>query len=147
MAQRATARHAALPGSGPRPSPRDLSVVCGLMCLAAVAGAIGLAGGGIDLGPAVTSRLPADSPVLAAVALGTVVALPMGAAAVAGWRRSSWTADLAILAGAALIGWIAVELAVIRTFSWLQPACAVYGAVVLALGVLLRRRGASRSGA
>lgn len=126
---------------GRRPSPRDVSVVCGLMCLAAVAGVVGLAGGGIDFGPEITSRIPAASPVLAAVALGLAVALPMGAAAVAGWRRSPWTADLAILAGTALIGWIAVEIVVIRSFSWLQPACAVYGVVVLVLGLLLRRSG------
>jgi hypothetical protein len=117
------------------------------MSLAAVAGAIGLAGGGIDPGPEITSRIPAASPVLAGVALGVVVAVPMGATAVAGWRRSPWTADLAILAGGALVGWIAVEVAVIRSFSWLQPACAAYGAVVLALGLRLRRAaGISRSG-
>jgi hypothetical protein len=43
------------------------------------------------------------------------------------------------IAGLALIGWIVVEVAVIRTFSWLQPVCFLYGAGVLALGVLLRR--------
>ena len=137
MAQRT--REPVRPRTATRPSPRDLAVVCGLMSVAALAGVIGLAGGGIDFGPEVTSRIPAASPVLGAVALGLVVALPMGAAAVAGWRRSPWSADLAILAGAALIGWIAVEIAFIRTFSWLQPACAVYGAVVLVLGLLLRR--------
>lgn len=143
MAQRTSEPTRPVTGdAGPRPSPRDVSVVCGLMCLAAVAGVIGLAGGGIDFGAEITSRIPAASPVLAAAALGVAVALPMGAAAVAGWRRSPWTADLTILAGAALIGWIAVEVAVIRSFSWLQPACAVYGVVVLVLGLLLRRSGA-----
>jgi hypothetical protein len=37
------------------------------------------------------------------------------------------------------IEWIAVEIAVVRTFSRLQPACAIYGGVLLALAVLLRR--------
>ena len=132
------------PTAGPRPAPRAVALVCGLMCLAAVGGVVGLSGGGIDFGPEITSRIPAASPVLAAVALAVAVALPMGAAAVAGWRRSLWTADLAVLAGAALIGWVVVEVAVIRTFSWLQPACAVYGAVVLVLGALLRRSAAAR---
>jgi hypothetical protein len=109
------------------------------MCAAAVAGVIGLAGGALDLGATITARIPAASPVLGAVALGLVVAVPMGAAAVAGWRGSGRTAALASFAGTALIGWIAVEIAVIRTFSWLQPACAVYGGVVLALAALLRR--------
>ena len=118
---------------------RGLAVVCGVMFLAAVAGVIGLAGGGIDFGPAITARLPWHSPVLAAVALGLVVAVPMEAAAVLGWRRSKRTGGAAILAGLALIGWIVVETAVIRTVSWLQPACLAYGGLVLALGVLLRR--------
>jgi hypothetical protein len=127
------------PASGPRPSPRAVGVACGVMCVAGLAGVVGLAGGSLDLGPAITARIPAGSPVLGAVALGLVVALPMGAAAVAGWRRSRWTATLAAVAGTALIAWIAVEIAFIRTFSWLQPVCAVYGAGVLVLAVLLRR--------
>jgi hypothetical protein len=121
--------------------PRDLAVVCGLMALAAGAGAVGLIGGGLDLGAAVTTRLPADSPQLAGTALALVVALPMTAAAVAGARRSPRAGALIVLAGAALIGWIVVEVAVIRAFSWLQPACVLYGSVVVLLGVLARRPG------
>jgi hypothetical protein len=116
-----------------------VAVVCGLMALAAVAGVVGLAGGGIDFGPAITARLPWHSPGVAAAALGVVVALPMGSAAVAGWRRSPLTSDAAVLAGLALIVWIVVEIAVIRAFSWLQPACLAYGALVLTLGLRLRR--------
>lgn len=137
-------RLSAHPTGRVRPSPRDVAVVCGLMAVAAVAGVVGLAGGGMDLGRTLTARIPGASPVLGAVALGLVVALPMGATAVAGWQRSPWTADLAILAGAALIGWIAVEISFIRTFSWLQPVCAGYGAVVLALALLLRRSNAAQ---
>jgi hypothetical protein len=133
------ARAGARPMTGPRPSPHVVGVTCGVMCAAALAGVVGLAGGGLDLGPEVTARIPARSPALGAVALGLVVAVPMGAAAAAGWRRSRWTPTLATFAGTALIGWIAVEITLIRTFSWLQPACAVYGAVVLALAELLRR--------
>lgn len=125
--------------ASPRPSARGLSVVCGLMGLTAAAGVVGLARRSIDLGPEVTARLPGRSPEVAAVALGAVVAVPMGAAAVAGGRRAASTADLAVLAGSALIGWIVVQVAVIRAFSWLQPVCAAYGAVVLALGLRLRR--------
>jgi hypothetical protein len=121
------------------PTRRQVAAACALMCLAAVSGVVGLAGGGIDFGPVITTRLPWQSPVLAAVALGLVVAGPMGAAAVLGWRRSPRTAEAAILAGLALTGWIVVETAVIRTVSWLQPACLAYGGLVLALGLLLRR--------
>jgi hypothetical protein len=109
------------------------------MALAAVAGVVGLAGGGIDFGPAITGRLPWHSPAVAAAALAAVVAVPMAAATVAGWRRSRRTAETASIAGLALIGWIGVEIAVIRSVSWLQPVCLVYGGAVLALGLLLRR--------
>lgn len=123
------------------PTRRQVALVCAGMFLAAVSGAVGLAGGGIDFGPTITGRLPWHSPVLAAMALGLVVAAPMGTAAVLGWRRSQRAPDAAILAGLALIGWIVVETVVIRTVSWLQPACLAYGGLVLALGFLLRRNG------
>jgi hypothetical protein len=109
------------------------------MALAAGAGAVGLIGGGLDLGATVTARLPAGSPRLAGVALAVVVGSPMAAAAVAGVRRSPRAGDLAVLAGTATVGWIAVQVAVIRTFSWLPPACLLYGSVVTALGLLVRR--------
>ncbi|MGH3861618.1 hypothetical protein [Actinokineospora sp.] len=38
-----------------------------------------------------------------------------------------------MLAGLMLVGWILVQLAVIRTFSWLQPMCVVLGLVVVGL--------------
>ena len=129
-----------------RPGPTDIALVCGVMATAAVAGAVGLISGSLDLGATVTARLPADSPELAGVALAVVVALPMTAAAVAGARRLPASDDLAVLAGSALIGWIVVEAAVIRTFSWLQPACLLYGAVVAAIGLLARRLPTSPGG-
>ena len=122
-----------------RPRPSDLALICGLMAVTAGAGAVGLIGGGLDHGATVTGRLPADSSQLAGVALAVVVGLPMTAAAVAGVRRSPAAADLTVLAGTALVGWITVQVAVIRTFSWLQPACLLYGSVVAVLGVLARR--------
>ncbi len=140
MSQRTGARTSLEPDATARtrPGPRDLAGVCAPMFLTAAAGAVGLATGGLDLGAEITARLPMASPLLAGTALGLVVALPMGATTVVGWRRSARTADLGILAGSALIGWIAVEITVIRTFSWLQPICASYGALVLGLALLLR---------
>jgi hypothetical protein len=129
------------------PTRRQVAVVCAVMCLAAVSGVVGLAGGGIDFGPEITARLPWHSPVIAAVALGLVVAGPMGVAAVLGWWRSPRTPDATILAGLALVGWIVVETAVIRTVSWLQPACLAYGGLVMGLGLVLRRNDRRAGGA
>ena len=133
--------------SAAHPTRRQVALVCAGMSLAAVSGVVGLAGGGIDFGPTITGRLPWHSPALAAVALGLVVAAPMGTAAVLGWRRSPRTPDAAILAGLALIGWIVVETAVIRTVSWLQPVCLAYGGVVLTLGLVERRHDDREDGA
>jgi len=66
--------------------------------------------------------------------------VPMGTAAVAGLRGSPRTGDLAVVAGGALVAWIAGQVAIIRTFSWLQPACLAYGVGVLGAGLALRRR-------
>jgi hypothetical protein len=101
-------------------------------------GVVGLVGGGLSFGDELDHRLPWDSPVLAGIALGLVVALPLtGLAhlARAGDRR---TASATVLVGAALVGWIAVQLAILRAFSWFQPAYTVIGLWFVALGMHLR---------
>jgi hypothetical protein len=55
------------------------------------------------------------------------------------WRYAAATA------GALLIGWILVQVAIIRTFTWLQPAMASAGIAVLVCAtagtkVLTRKR-------
>ena len=129
----------ALEGSTAVPE-RTVGAACGLMCATAVAGVVGLVGGGIDLGPTITRRLPLHDARLGGAALAAIVAVPMGTAAVAGLRGSPRTGDLAVVAGGALVAWIAGQVSIIRTFSWLQPACLAYGVGVLGAGLALRRR-------
>jgi hypothetical protein len=117
---------------------RALGLLEAGMAVAAVAGTIGLAGGGIDFGPTINDRLPFHSYPVAAAALATVVALPTGVAAVAALRRRPRSADMAVAAGALLIGWILAEVAFIRTYSWMQPTCVGWGAAVMLLGWLAR---------
>lgn len=137
---------AALP-SDPTEGRRALGVACGLMSATAAAGVVGLVGGGIDLGPTIRPRLPLHSQVLGGAALGGIVGVPMGVAAVAGWRRSPRTGDLAVVAGTALAGWIVGQVAIIRTYFWLQPVCFAYGAAVAGAGLALRRRSMPREAA
>ena len=118
---------------------RILGAACGLMSATAVAGVVGLVGHGIDLGPTIGRRLPLHSQALGGVALAGIVAVPMGAAAVAGWRDSPRTGGLAVLAGTALAGWIVSQVAIIRTFSWMQPVCFAYGVAVAGAGRALER--------
>jgi hypothetical protein len=113
---------------------RSAAVAAGVMALAASSGAIGLIGGSLDLGSTVNNRLPLRSPVLGGVALLLIVAVPMALAAVAAWRGAPGAPTLLLLAGTALVSWILVEIAFIRTFAWLQPVCGSYGLLVAALG-------------
>lgn len=140
----ARARRAHPAGRSLRARNRWTGVAAGLMAAAAYAGVIGLTGGSIDMGAAVNQRLPLHSPVLGGVALLVVVALPMTAAAVAAWRGITRAPELVTLAGLALIGWIVAEIAFIRTFAWLQPVCAAYGLLMVAMGWWLAQARAQR---
>lgn len=72
--------------------------------------------------------------------LVTVVggSLLMAALAVlAGWRAAR---PMALAAGGLVLVWLAVELAVVGNFTWLQPARAIAAALIIALARLLPRR-------
>lgn len=105
-----------------------------LLAVCAFAGAVGMGTGAIDFGPTVTPRLPFASPVLGGIALAAVVGVPMSVGAMAAWRGSRWAYPAALGAGALLVGWIVVEVSVIRTFSWLQPTLLAAGLGVAAVG-------------
>jgi hypothetical protein len=84
-----------------------------------------------------TARLPLHSPVFAGIALACVVAVPATVVAVLAWRRHPRDRDAAAVAGVLLVGWIVVELAVVRQFGALQV---VYGLAGLGLVVSGSRR-------
>jgi len=109
---------------------RGLALAEGLTAVSAVAGALGLVTGSIDLGETINRRLPFESPVFGGAALTVVVGLPMAAGAVSSWHGGRRTDVMAVSAGGALMGWIVVELAVIRSLSWLQPTLFLVGAAI-----------------
>jgi hypothetical protein len=117
-----------------------LATTAGLIAVSAYAGAAALLTGVIDLGAAIEARLPFGSTVFAGVALALVVAVPMTVAARRAATGAAHATGAAIMAGALLVGWILVELAVIRTFSWLQPVMAAAGVTVLLGGLWPRLR-------
>ncbi|MDH4160201.1 MAG: alpha/beta fold hydrolase [Actinomycetota bacterium] len=96
------------------------------------AGAVGLATGGMDFGESINDRLPFDSLVLAGLALGIIVGIPLTALAWSAWVGGPRTDDLALAVGLTLIGWIVVQVAVIRAFSLFQPAYLAVGAAFVA---------------
>lgn len=115
-----------------------LAVLAGFTALAALGGALALATGTSGMSADITSRFPFESVILGGLALLLVVAMPMGAVAWLAIRHSPLVASAAIAAGALLIGWILMQIAVIATFFWLQPVCLLIGVAVLGLGVLDR---------
>jgi hypothetical protein len=111
-----------------------LTAYAAIIAISAYAGAVGLAGGSIEMTPTVDHRLPFHSPVFGALALALIVGVPNTLLAVYAWRGDSRTDAAAFAAGVLLVGWIAVEIAFIRELSWLQPAYVAVGAGVIMIG-------------
>ena len=109
------------------------------------AGAVAHAGGATGLGPEVTSRLPLESPVLAAIALAMWVGVPFAVLALHARRGTPFTDRAALVAGILLVAWILVQLAIIRTPSPFQLAYLAIGlGFVAASGAIHRKRGGLR---
>jgi hypothetical protein len=108
---------------------RALAGVAWINAIAAIGGAVGLATGTLELGKNLNDRLPFASPVLGGIALAAVVAMPFTVVALLAWRGDDRTDTAAMIAGALLIGWIIVQLALLRAPSVLQ---AIYAAVGVA---------------
>lgn len=117
-----------------------LCLIAGLMATWAFAGALGLITGAVSLSPATEDRLPLQSPILAGVALALVVGMPMTVVALAAAHDDPRTALTAMAAGCALVGWIVLQLVLLRELSWLQPVWVVFAVVVAALGAPPLRR-------
>lgn len=118
---------------------RWLAAFLAFHAAAAVGGAVSLAIGAIDLGSALNARLPFASPVLGGLALLAFVAVPLGLTAGSAWRGEAETADLLVGTGLLLVGWIVVQLAFIRSFSWFHPAYAGIGTGLVLVGERLHR--------
>jgi hypothetical protein len=106
--------------------------------LLAVAGAVGLIGGGIPLPLSLLRGTPFTDYTVPGLILGIVVggsALAAGLIALLGRRPADALASVA--AGAIMVGWIAGEYILLGYISWMQPACAALGLVMLGLGALL----------
>jgi pimeloyl-ACP methyl ester carboxylesterase len=104
-----------------------LAVFAAFNALTAWFGAIGLTTGLIDLGGRLEQRLPFDSPVVAGVALAGSVAAPLTLLAWSAWRAWPSTGRIALASGTLLIGWIVLQVVVLRSFSYFQPAYLAIG--------------------
>jgi hypothetical protein len=125
----------------PRPNDsgsarRGLAAGAGLVACSAWFGAAGLAFGFLRLPDRLVRRLPFGSTVVSGLALALVVAVPYSALAIAAWRGDRRTTLASFACGLVMIGWIAVEVLVVREFSFLQP---LMGGVGIAFGLVGRR--------
>ncbi|MGW5922206.1 hypothetical protein ACWFPY_24715 [Nocardia fluminea] len=116
------------------PRRSTLCLIAGLAATWAFAGALGLITGVLTLSPEAEARLPWQSPVLAGIALALIVGLPMTVVALTA-QDDPRTTQTTMVAACALIGWILLQLLVLRELSWLQPVCVILAVVIAALGI------------
>ncbi|MGW5918542.1 hypothetical protein ACWFPY_06090 [Nocardia fluminea] len=88
----------------------------------------------MSLSLATEDRLPWQSSILAGVALALVVGMPMSVVALTAAHGDPRTAQTAMVAGCALVGWILLQLVLLRELSWLRPVCVIFAVAVAALG-------------
>jgi hypothetical protein len=110
-----------------------VAAYAGFVAFSAYAGAVGLVTGALDTGPTIEHRLPLHSPVLGGIALALVVGVPATVLSERAWRGQE-VGRAAVVAGSMLIAWIAIEVAFIREFSWLQVFYTGVGVSFIALG-------------
>lgn len=111
-----------------------LTVAAALVSLSAVGGAVGLIGGGLSIGAELEQRLPFHSPVVGGIALAVLVGLPFAVLAALAWLDDPRTPILTMVAGVMVVGWILVELAFIREFSFFHPLYVVVGVAFALVG-------------
>ncbi len=110
-----------------------LLVVLLLVAANAVYGGIGLVVNGMGMPSQWLDRLPVDTWTLPGVALVVTVAVPQLVAAWFVWRRDPRAGLVGLVAGAALVLWIGVQLLVLQRYFFLQPVIAGLGVVELLL--------------
>jgi hypothetical protein len=127
--------HSTVPvGTTHRQHRAGVAVFAAIIAFSAYAGAIGLVSGGLSLGDELTARLPFGSPVLGGIALALIVAVPSTWLAWLAWQADPRTDAAALAVGIVIIGWIVVELAFIREFSFFHPVYLVVGAALIWIG-------------
>ena len=108
--------------------------------IGAVYGGVELVRNGMGMPLDWLDRLPVDTWTWPGVALLATVALPQLATAWLVWRRDPRAGVVGVLAGAALVLWIVVQLALLPRYFFLQPVIAGIGILeVLVAGWWIHR--------
>jgi hypothetical protein len=121
-----------------------ISAVASFIAVSAVAGAVGLIGGGLPFPPEWLEGTPFSSYVAPGIILGVVVGGSALAAAVLVLRGHPSALPAAFAAGAIQAGWIVGEVLLVGTHGavmlWLQVGYGVAGALLAALAYDASRR-------
>jgi hypothetical protein len=115
-----------------------------IIAVNAVYGGIGLMVNGLGMPGDWLDATPFDSWRLPGVFLLAAVAVPMSVAAIlelTRWRRAYLAS---VLAGLVLIGWIVVQVVVLRRYFFLQPVLGAAGVLVVGLAWSAHRRRSPR---
>lgn len=116
-----------------------------LVAANALYGGIGLVVNGLGMPDEWLTRLPVDTWTLPGIALLLTVAVPQLVAAWFVWRRDPRAGVVGLVAGAALVLWITVQLLVLQRYFFLQPVIAVFGLLEMALAWWWVRRSRAAS--
>ena len=124
----------------PRPHRRPaLAAGSGLVAFGAFGGGVSLMVGWIDIGDSLSERLPFSSPVFGGLALMLIVGLPFSMVCRRAWVGDRRAGVTAFVAGVLLVGWIIVQLAFIRSVSFLHPMFLVIGVCFTMIGFRSRQ--------
>jgi hypothetical protein len=111
-----------------------------IIAVNAIYGGIGLMVNGMGMPADWLDAMPLHSWTLPGVALLAVVAVPMSVAAIGELTRWRLAYVVSTTAGLVLIGWIVVQVLVLRRYFFLQPVLGVAGALVVGLAWWAHRR-------
>lgn len=112
----------------------------------ALAGGIGMMGGGLDLPKEWLDGTPFNDYFVPGLILFVVVGGSMLAASLAVWRRNRFAGPASLAVGSILLIWIIVQVALIGYRSWMQPTFFAFGLAVVALSIPLVAGFLSRRG-
>ena len=104
-----------------------------LLAANALYGGIGLIANGLGMPDEWLDRMPGHSWDVGGWALLLTVAVPQAIACVLVLRRHAWAGVVGFLAGAALVAWIVVQLAVMQMYFILQPVVVAFGVAEMVL--------------
>lgn len=114
--------------------------VTGFSAINAVAGGIGLLVNGLGVPREQLDGTPFSSFTIPGLLLAVVVGGSMLTAAISVWQRVPWAGSVAMVAGAVMLGWIAIESVMINDGRVLQVVVAMLSLLAIALGSALQRQ-------